>query len=177
MLETVVTSAAPPVAAQICAIAIACIAAHTDTRDGRIPNWLTLPPLLLAPLAYGVLAGSSAALMSVMGALVCGFVPALLFRKGALGGGDVKLLAALGALLGLGLGLEAQLLGFIVGGVYALARALYTGHLKRVLGNVAQVATGPFRGTPGSDARAPRVMTSVRLGGAILVATLVVLVP
>lgn len=67
-----------------------------------------------APLAHGLAAASfRAGLDSVLGALACAAVPAILFRQDAIGGGDVKLLAAIGALLGARLGLEAEMWAFL----------------------------------------------------------------
>src|SRR5262245_61584473 len=88
------------------AVAVAAIAAWFDWRTGHIPNWLTLGPLGGAIVAHFVLAAASgrssfaleAAGFSVLGALTCALVPVLLFRVGAMGGGDVKLLAAIGAM-------------------------------------------------------------------------------
>ena len=81
-------------------IAVAATAAATDARSGLIPNWITLPPLLAALVLHFVTQGAGGLALSLAGALVCGLVPYLLFRQGTMGGGDVKLLAALGALGG-----------------------------------------------------------------------------
>lgn len=67
------------------------LAALADARTGRIPDALTLPAL-----AFGLVVGSPG------GAAVCALPALWLFARGKLGGGDVKLLAALGALLGPG---------------------------------------------------------------------------
>ena len=50
------------------ALLIAAIAAVTDFRTGEIPNWLTLPPLVAAPLAYGMMDGLWAAVASIAAA-------------------------------------------------------------------------------------------------------------
>src|SRR5262245_30441442 len=94
------------------ALLIAAVAAVTDFRRGEIPNWLTLPPLAVAPAAYGILHGPWGALGAIAAATVAGLVPYLLFRRGAAGGGDVKLFAALGATAGLSIGIEAELCTF-----------------------------------------------------------------
>lgn len=103
-------------------------AVYTDLREQRIPNALTLGiaccGLLfhaLGPLppdtsgdAHGVgfaLAGLGAGLGLML--------PPYLF--GVMGGGDVKLMAALGAVLGPRLVLEAFAFTSLAGGVYALA--------------------------------------------------------
>ncbi len=62
-----------------------------------------------------------------------------IIRPGAFGGGDIKLAAIAGALLGYEKGLVAQGAAFITGGVYSVAM-LITGRVKRK----DQFAFGPF---------------------------------
>lgn len=71
------------------ALAIAVCAAWFDWRARRIPNWLTLTALAIA-IAIG-------GLDAIAGAILCASIPLVLWSRGVLGGGDVKLLAALGA--------------------------------------------------------------------------------
>ena len=80
-------------------LGLALVAAVTDWRRGEIPNWLTLPPLVLAPAAFALFVSPGAALVSIAGIFICGLVPYLLFRQDAIGGGDVKMVAAIGGLL------------------------------------------------------------------------------
>ena len=112
------------------AVGLAATAAITDWRSGRIPNWLTLPPLMVAPAAYLILLGVEGLVFSLLGAFACGAAPYLLFRRGALGGGDVKLLTAIGALVGVMVGLEGQLLGFVIAACYAIALRAFGGGLN-----------------------------------------------
>lgn len=98
------------------------IAAATDAATGRIPNSLTLPSLVLAPLVAAPLAGLPAAGGALGGIVACGAAPLVLHRTGACGGGDVKLLAALGGFAGAGVGLEIQLVGLSLACLYGLAR-------------------------------------------------------
>lgn len=81
------------------AILVSGIAAAVDARTGIIPNTLTFPAI-----ALGLLAGSPA------GVVVCATPALLLFARGKLGGGDVKLLAAMGGLLGVERGLLVEAL-------------------------------------------------------------------
>jgi len=147
-----------PTVALSCAVATSLVAAVTDGRFGIIPNSLTLPPLLLAPVAYGVFGGGRALVASFATACLCSAVPYLLFRARAMGGGDVKLFAALGALTAYDplAGLQIQLTAFIVAMVGTVsARVLRLGE----------------PGRPTVDSKL-RDTGSVRLGGFILVATL-----
>ena len=126
----------------IAAIVVAAIAAVSDWRRGEIPSWLTYGALALGPMLHVgrmVVAHETmdAALteggFSIVGALVCALVPALLYKQGAIGGGDVKLLAALGALLQTMFGVEAQMYGFFSAALIAPARLAYDGKLIATL--------------------------------------------
>ena len=124
------------------ALVIAALAAYTDVRRGLIPNALTLGGLLagvVGHLGYGWYlagwrAGLAALATSVAGALLCASAPALLFLRGCLGGGDVKLFAALGACCQPLVGIELQLYSFILAAAFAPARLAYEGRLFQVLG-------------------------------------------
>src|SRR5690242_18234513 len=90
-----------PVVCILACVAITAVAAVTDTRTGHIPNWLTLPPLIIAPLLWGAHGGlwrvdGGSLVGSLLSMLGCALVPLLLFFKRACGAGDVKLFAAVG---------------------------------------------------------------------------------
>ncbi|RMH36660.1 MAG: hypothetical protein D6689_22015, partial [Deltaproteobacteria bacterium] len=138
---------------------------------GHIPNALTLPPLAIGPLVHGLFGGWQAAALSLAAAVACGLLPYAMFRKGAAGGGDVKLLAALGALGGIGIGLEAQLFGFAVAAIASLVKLAWHGQLWRTFANAARLAVNPV--LPGRLRRpiAPEAMATIRLGVPILAGT------
>ena len=78
-------------------------AAITDWKTGKIYNWLTIPAMVVG-LVFWTAAGADGALSSLGQSalsLVVGFVPfALIVALGGMGGGDAKLLGAVGALCG-----------------------------------------------------------------------------
>jgi prepilin peptidase CpaA len=105
------------------------VAALLDWRSGQIPDWIVGLGLAFGVGAPAVVLASAHPLQALMhvgaavaGFVACGAVPLLLFRLKALGGGDVKLLATLGALLGPTLGLELSFAAFVVAAVYWPAR-------------------------------------------------------
>lgn len=157
-----------------CALSVlaAIVAAFTDARTGRIPNWLTLPLLGVGPLVAAFHGGLSALLFSVLGALVCGLVPLLLFARNAMGGGDVKLFAALGGLLGWDLGLEVQFFSFCAVAFVLLARMAWDGRLFATLKNVVIAGGHLFLPARFHRPLEPQLMTQVRMGVSILLGTL-----
>jgi prepilin peptidase CpaA len=126
--------------------ASAClIAAAIDLRTGHIPNWLTLGALCIGLFllpAVRLVLGHGTWLqwgLAFVGAGLCALVPLLLFRSGAMGGGDVKLLAAVGALVGPSLGIEVELYSFIAAALWGPARLAYQGELGRMLMNTGRI--------------------------------------
>lgn len=166
-METGVTIAAS------LALFVAATAAFWDWQRGEIPNWLTLPVLLLAPASYGIAFGVEYALHSLAAAFLGGLVPYLLFRRGAMGGGDVKLFGALGAVMGfdLLLGVEIQLAACVAALIVTSASLAWKGALTRTLGNAWAVALGPvlprrWRREPCDELVAP-----IRMGAPVFAAT------
>jgi prepilin peptidase CpaA len=122
--------------AQSAALAVALAACVTDLRMRRIPNVLTLGAALVG-FGYHLLAGGWEGLLGSLAGWGLGLVLFLpLFALRGLGGGDVKLLAALGAWLGPGQTVWLALFTAIAGGPLALAVALSRGYLTRALKNV-----------------------------------------
>lgn len=151
------------------------IAATTDARTGRIPNWLTLPLGGVGLALHTAVGGLGGALLSVAGFVLSGALPYLLYRTTsgkAIGGGDVKLFAGLGALMGPFLGIELELSAVIILGVFLLVRLSFSGALFRVLKNTVFVALGPIVPHRWRVAIEPTTFTEVRMGPAIAVAAL-----
>jgi prepilin peptidase CpaA len=155
------------------ALGVATVAALCDWRRGQIPNWLTLPPIVVAPLAYGLAFGLEYALHSLASAFLTGLVPWLLFRRGAMGGGDVKLFGALGAVTGFDLliGIEIQLAALVVALVAACGALAWQGVLIRTLRNALTQAFNPLLPARWRQQPCNALSAPVRMGGAIFVAT------
>lgn len=157
--------------AQALAILVTGVAAVIDARKGVIPNSLTLPLLGTALAAHGIFFGFRGLGFALLGAGLCGLVPFVMFQKGAMGGGDVKMFTALGALLGPHAGLEALFLSFTVGTIYGCARLAFRGELLATLGRSLKLLAGTFssrfRGTTHETLSA-----TMPLGPAIFVGTI-----
>lgn len=94
----------------------AFVGALVDARSGRIPNWVSFPVLALG-LGGAALLSRTEAARALLGALLTALPAAAVFfstRGRGLGGGDVKLLAGLGACLGPEAGLEGELVALSV---------------------------------------------------------------
>lgn len=147
-------------------------AAATDARTGRIPNWLTLPLIALAPLLHGWLDGAEGIVRSLLGVVCCAMVPVLLFARGAMGGGDVKLFAALGGLLGPYHGVEVQFFAYFALSLLLLARMAWEGRLLATVRNVVYAAGNLVLPARLRKPLEPTLLTSMRMGLAIFCATL-----
>ncbi len=112
------------------------ISSITDLTQRRIPNLLTGPTILIALLTYCFIGGLEGFLFSLRG-LVFGLVVFLVpYLMGGMGAGDVKLMAAVGAVLGLGHTFIALLFIVIAGGVIALGLMLQRGICKQTLSRI-----------------------------------------
>lgn len=121
------------------------VAAFSDIRTGRIPNWLVFGGALYAVVynAFFPLFPRDIGIVFALGGLAVGlaaFLPLYIFR--AMGAGDVKLMAMVGAFLGASATLGSVLATLIAGGVLALALTLVTGRIAQMLRNVTMVFRG-----------------------------------
>ena len=134
------------------------LATFTDIRSGRIPNWLVIPFLLagivISPLrsdwqgnghgfgwhGFGQgFAGLGESLEGMgLGVLVFGF----LFWLGGMGGGDLKLCAALGAWIGPMQLFFAMVYAGIAGGIMVLCWAVFGGFFKELFTSASDLVFG-----------------------------------
>lgn len=110
----------------------------TDLRTGRILNAVTYPAivaaLVLSALGHGV---PGMDLVSSFLGLATGFLPIfLIYLVGGAGGGDVKLMAAVGAFGGSIFSLSTLFWSLVLGSLMGIVQAAWSGELKGILQRV-----------------------------------------
>jgi prepilin peptidase CpaA len=163
----------------VAALLLSAAAAISDSRTGEIPNRLSLGGLggalmlhfVVGSVRGGVGLGFREFLWALGGVPACAFIPFLFWRRGAFGGGDVKLLAALGALLLPLMGIEAEFYSLITAAILAPARLAWDGKLFKVLWNALTLMVNPLLPKARRRQVAPEAMTSVRFGPAMFAGT------
>jgi prepilin peptidase CpaA len=118
---------------------LAAIAATIDIGYRRIPNWLVLTGIV-AGVAWNASVAGWPGFGRGLEGIGVGFIlyfPLYLLR--ARGAGDVKLLAAVGAIAGPANCFSILLLTALLGGIIALILLLFRGRLRKTLFNVAWI--------------------------------------
>lgn len=122
------------VIAWIVVVPATVLAALLDLKCLHIPNRLTIPLGLIGVIYYTAIFGWSGLAFSSSG-LVVGFLLLIVFFLiGAMGAGDIKLLAAVGAWLGATNAIRICLIACLAAGVYSLGVCLARGRLGGVMG-------------------------------------------
>ena len=121
-----------------------CIAAAWDWRSRKIPNWLTVPGLVVGITLHATLAGWHGAIFALEGAglaLVL-LLPLVLLR--AFGAGDWKLMGAVGAFLGWKLFLFVFVGSVFASGFMAIVQMYRVGRVAETLRNMVTLMKGFF---------------------------------
>jgi prepilin peptidase CpaA len=125
----------------IVAVAAASVCLVTDLLWRRIPNIVTLTTAA-AGLVLGVVNDGWRGLAMSAGGMAVGFVTLILpYYVGGMGAGDVKLMAALGALMGPSPIVHIFLYTALIGGVIAVVNAIWRGTLMQALRNIRDWTT------------------------------------
>lgn len=127
-------------------IPLAAIISYYDVCYRRIPNPFVLATLVAGILINTTLGGSQGALSSLGGCVIGFTLMFVLHVFGAMGAGDVKLFAAIGALTGANLILPTFLIVTLTGGVLGLASMIRAGQLKFTMMRVFQILIGLLPG-------------------------------
>jgi prepilin peptidase CpaA len=112
------------------------VMAVTDLWRFRVHNALTLPLLVSGLIYQGVTAGPPGLANGLLGALF-GFSALIVFwMMGGIGSGDVKLLAGVGAWLGLTLTFYVFIASSLAAGLYSIVLLLANGNLREAWVNL-----------------------------------------
>ena len=141
----------------IVVLVAALVAAVTDIWKFKVYNALTLPLLGSGLLYHGFRAELADSLVGVL----FGFAALIvLYVIGGMGAGDVKLMAAVGAWLGMPLTFYVFIASSLAAGVYALGLVVWTGRVGETIVNLQILwlrlaSIGRYLGSrrPGRDAR------------------------
>jgi prepilin peptidase CpaA len=164
----------------IAAIVVSAIGAWFDVKRSYIPNWITVGGIAAGLIGHSVLGlahggvqeGLRGLVFSVLGAFAASIIPLFLYRAKAIGGGDVKLLAAIGAICRPLIGIEAVFYAFVVAALYAPARLVYEGKLFKTIGNAFFILLNPVLSKARRKEISPEMMTELRFGPSVFIGAL-----
>lgn len=144
------------------AAAVAVAGAVQDVRGGRIPNLLTYGGLLSALAVRGFVIGWPGLKSGLIGVLAAGGIFYLLFLVGGIGGGDVKLMGAVGAWAGASETFALLVATAMAGGVLALVYMVFYKRVLATLSNTFEIIrhhlTSGVRPHPVLNIREPGVI-------------------
>jgi prepilin peptidase CpaA len=121
----------------VVALACALTGSVFDLRNRRIPNLLTLPGILFGLLLHLALDGWNGLGHSALAGLIAFVVFVIFWLAGGMGAGDVKLITAIGCILGGSMHVVWLLIyTALAGGVMAVGLALWRGRLKDTIMNL-----------------------------------------
>jgi len=154
----------PPPAIRIFLEVLVIIAAFWDIRTRRIPNWLTLSGVVLGVALNTFLFELNGLWFSLKGLGAAFGVYFVLYLLRAMGAGDVKLMAAVGAAAGAGNWFGILVLTSVAGAVAGLLLVAFKGRLRKTLGNLRIIITSlgrgraPYKETPELDVSSDKAM-------------------
>ncbi len=120
-------------------LVVALVGAVTDVRGARIPNWLTYSGLVAALVVRAGLGNWTALKSGAAGLFIAGGIFLVLFIVGAMGGGDMKLMAAVGAWAGSTYVVTVLIAVALAGGVLALVSMILNQVLIQTVRNTVQL--------------------------------------
>ena len=154
----------PPPAIRIFLEVLVIVAAIWDIRTRRIPNWLTLSGVVLGVALNTFLFEIDGLWFSLKGLGVAFVVYFILYLLHAMGAGDVKLMAAVGAAVGPGNWLGILVLTSVAGAVAGLLLVAFKGRFRKTLGNLGIIISSlgrgraPYKDSPELDVSSDKAM-------------------
>lgn len=123
-------------------IPMAILITYMDVRYRRIPNKLVLITLVGGLILNTVFSGRHGLVLSLGGSSLAFLLMFFLHAFGTMGAGDVKLFAAIGALVGSSLVLQTFLIVAITGGVLAICKMVYARRTRATIFGVLKFFYG-----------------------------------
>jgi prepilin peptidase CpaA len=124
------------------------VASIFDIRERRIPNWLTLSGAVGGLAINAIVSGWHGIKFAALGLGLAFVIYFALFALRAAGGGDVKLMAAIGSFSGPSNWVVIFIFASVLGGIAAMALALAKGRLRQTLHNVVRILRELAAGRP-----------------------------
>lgn len=120
-------------ASNILLLMLVSLSAAFDAKERRIPNKITFMGIIVG-LLFNLISGGWMGLLNSFLGLLAGiaifFIP---FAVGGMGAGDVKLMGAIGALMGWRFSVETAIYSALVGGMMVLVYLVYTRKMREIL--------------------------------------------
>jgi prepilin peptidase CpaA len=131
---------------EVSLLIVALAAAVYDVRYRRIPNWVSVGGIALGLLANTLTHGISGLLFS-LGGFALGFgLYFVLYVIHAMGAGDVKLMGAIGALVGWKNWVAVFVIAAILGGIMAMILIVARNRVKKTVWNMGYLLNEMRRG-------------------------------
>jgi len=172
----VIQLARPAVGIEVVLLAAVIIACVTDLRSRRIPNWLTVSTVVLGFLLNGLIAYPApldGVWLAAKGFALAFGLNLVMYMLHMTGAGDVKLLAAVGAMVGCSNFIGIFLLTALIGGVLAIVLITAKGRVRQTFWNIGYMVGEWMRWRAPHLSRAQLDVASsqaLRLPGALRVA-------
>ncbi|MEN6536846.1 MAG: A24 family peptidase [Bryobacteraceae bacterium] len=154
-----------PLILQIVLAVVAILAAVYDYRFRRIPNWLTLSGVLLGLGLNSFLFGWGGLRTAGLGLGLAFLVYFPLYLLRGMGAGDVKLMGAVGSLVGAANWFGIFIISNILGGVIAIILLFGRGRFGKTFRNVGYMLTemialrAPYLKREELDVKSPKAVT------------------
>lgn len=162
-----------PIAVKTLLALIVAPAAIIDLRWRRVPNWLTVSGVVLGIALHTILSHTDGLWFSLKGLGLAFLIYLPLYLLRGMGAGDVKLMAAVGSIVGPANWLQIFVLTLVFGAVAAIILVLAKGRVKRTLRNIGVILVSlgsghaPYKKDPELDVRSNEGM---RLPHAVTIA-------
>jgi prepilin peptidase CpaA len=127
-------------------VPLAAVIAYYDVRYRRIPNAFVLAAFSGGVVMNTILGGLQGIYSSLTGCVLAFVLMFMLHVFGAMGAGDVKLFAAIGAVTGVQLVVPTFIVVILTGGLLAVVSIIRAGTVMTTLHRVLQIFVGMLPG-------------------------------